>query len=70
MDRQNSFADIEYSQRRRKTKREEFLEMMNEVVSWRAWVESQCGWPGKRVYPRFCVNSKEQKKEQNIYWGG
>ena len=23
-----------------------------------------------RVYPRFCVNSKERKKKQNFYWAG
>ena len=33
-------------------------------------VEVFAGEHIQRVYPRFCVNSKEQKKEQNIYWGG
>jgi len=57
MDRQNSFTDIEYSQRRRKTKREEFLEMMNEVVPWRAWVEIV-----KPYYPE----GKKGRKPQDI----
>ena len=39
MKKQSSFTDIEYSQRRRKTKREEFLEKMDKVVPWGKWVE-------------------------------
>ena len=36
---QQTFSDIEYSNRKRKTKREIFLEKMNEIISWKAWVE-------------------------------
>jgi len=35
---QPSFTDIEYSRRRRVTRREEFLTMMDEVVPWDEWV--------------------------------
>ena len=38
MDRQYSFTDMEYSNRRRKTKREEFLDKMENVVPWKDWV--------------------------------
>lgn len=36
---QLSFTDIEYSQRRRVSKREEFLSQMNAVIPWQVWVE-------------------------------
>lgn len=38
MEKQQSFTDIEYSNRRRRTKREEFLEKMDSVLPWRDWV--------------------------------
>ena len=37
--KQETFTDIEYSNRKRKTKREEFLETMNEIIPWDEWVE-------------------------------
>ena len=37
--KQQSFCDIEYSNRRRKTKREEFLDSMNEIIPWDQWIE-------------------------------
>jgi IS5 family transposase len=39
MSKQMSFTDVEYSRRKRKTKREEFLEIMNEIIPWGEWVE-------------------------------
>ena len=36
MDYQQSFTDLEYSNRKRKTKREEFLEMMDEIAVYYA----------------------------------
>ena len=39
MKRQINFTDIEYGKRRRKTKREEFLECMNEITPWEEIVE-------------------------------
>jgi IS5 family transposase len=35
---QKTFADIEYESRKRKTKREEFLEMMDKIIPWDKWV--------------------------------
>ncbi len=35
---QETFTDIEYDMRKRKTKREAFLESMNEMIPWK-WVE-------------------------------
>lgn len=37
MNGQQSFSDMEYANRKRKTKREEFLEVMNEVIPWDEW---------------------------------
>jgi IS5 family transposase len=38
MEKQQSFADMEYSNRKRKTKRDEFLEIMDEVIPWEDFV--------------------------------
>ena len=32
--KQDTFTDIEYSLRKKKTKREEFLEIMDEIIPW------------------------------------
>lgn len=37
--KQQSFSDIEYSNRRRKPKREAFLDSMNEIIPWDQWIE-------------------------------
>ena len=36
--KQDTFTDIEYSLRKKKTKREEFLEIMDEIIPWDEWV--------------------------------
>lgn len=36
--KQESFSDMEYSMRKKKTKREEFLEIMDENIPWDEWV--------------------------------
>ena len=38
MQGQQSFADIEYANRKRKTRRGEFLEIMDEVIPWEEWI--------------------------------
>lgn len=38
MAKQVSFTDMEYSGRKRRTKREEFLDTMNEIIPWDEWV--------------------------------
>ena len=35
---QLSFGDMEYTNRRRKTKRELFLEQMDKIIPWADWV--------------------------------
>lgn len=39
MANQVSFTDMEYNGRKRKTKREEFLDIMNEIIPWDEWVK-------------------------------
>lgn len=36
--KQQTFSDIEYANRRKKTKRDEFLEIMEEIIPWEEWV--------------------------------
>lgn len=36
---QMTFSDIEYGNRKRITKREEFLDIMEEIIPWEEWVE-------------------------------
>ena len=36
--KQETISDVEYSARKRKTKREEFLEIMDEIIPWEKWV--------------------------------
>lgn len=36
--KQQSFSDYEYSQRKRTTRREAFLEIMDEIIPWDEWV--------------------------------
>ena len=35
--KQETFTDVEYSCRKKKTKREEFLEIMDEIIPWDEW---------------------------------
>jgi hypothetical protein len=36
--KQQTLSDMEYSNRKKKTKREEFLEIMDDIISWDEWV--------------------------------
>ncbi|MDR3628327.1 MAG: IS5 family transposase [Ignavibacteriaceae bacterium] len=36
--KQQTFSDVEYANRRKKTKRDEFLEIMEEIIPWDEWV--------------------------------
>lgn len=49
---QLNFADAEYINRRRKTKREIFLEKMDEVIPWDKWVEMVKPYYPKGVHGR------------------
>ena len=51
--KQEAFTDIEYYFRKKKTKREEFLEIMDEISPWEEWVAKikPCYPEGKRGRP-------------------
>ena len=38
MSHQKTFTDFEYDNRKRKTKREEFLAMMDKIIPWNEWI--------------------------------
>ena len=48
--KQITFSDIEYVNRKRITKREEFLDIMEEIIPWDEWEEFV-----RPYYPRFCA---------------
>ena len=35
---QLSFTEAEYSRRKRRTKKEEFLDSMDEIIPWKEWI--------------------------------
>ena len=37
--KQLTLTDIEYSNRKKKTKREEFLDAMEEIIPWKYWAD-------------------------------
>ena len=51
--KQITFSDMEYGNRKRTTKREEFLDIMEEIIPWEEWVEYVCPYypDGKRGRP-------------------
>jgi IS5 family transposase len=53
MGKQQSFTDIEYANRKRRTRRDEFLEMMEELIPWEEWVAvvTPYYYSGKRGRP-------------------
>lgn len=57
--KQQTFSDIEYSNRRKKTKREEFLDSMDEIIPWDHWVNIIRPYylSGKRGRPPKAIES-------------
>ena len=57
--KQQTFSDIEYSNRRKKTKREEFLEAMDQIIPWKRWIDLiQDHYPsGKRGRPPIKIET-------------
>ena len=50
---QLTFSDMEYSNRKKKTKREEFLDAMEEIIPWSYWVEM--------IRPYYFANKRGRK---------
>ena len=80
--KQRTISDLEYECRKRKTKREEFLEIMDEVIPWDEWVgviephypDGKRGRPSKgiekmlRMYLLHCwFNQSDKCTEDAIY---
>ena len=80
--KQQTFSDLEYSGRKRKTKREEFLEITDEIIPWDEWVDiikpyyptGKRGRPPKeievmlRMYLLQCwFNLSDESVEEAIY---
>lgn len=80
--KQMSFSDFEYIHRKKKTKREEFLEIMDEIIPWDEWVSviepyyptGRRGRPPKgiekmlRMYLLQCwFNLSDEAVEDGIY---
>ena len=53
MKNQSSFADLEYDNRKRQTRREKFLDAMDKIIPWKEWVALivPCYPKGKRGRP-------------------
>ena len=58
--KQQTFSDYEYSNRKRKTKREEFLEIMDEIIPWDEWISVIVPYypSGKRGRPPIGIEIK------------
>ena len=56
---QMTFSDYEYSCRKKKTKREEFLDVMEDIIPWDEWVEFVRPYypSGKRCRPTKGIQS-------------
>jgi IS5 family transposase len=80
--KQRTFSDVEYDCRKRKTRREEFLEIMEEIIPWDEWVgviaphypDGKRGRPPKgiekmlRMYLLQCwFNLSDESTEDAIY---
>ena len=60
--KQQSFTDMEYGGRRRVSKREHFLDIMEEIIPWDEWVslvEPHC-YCGKLLNPQPGDNNSER----------
>lgn len=68
--KQATFTDIEYSGPKKKTKRKEFLEIMDEIIPWEEWVDViKPYYPkGKRGLGVLCGSSAESKTGGSMVW--
>jgi len=80
--KQQSFTDIEYAKRKRATKRDEFLAIMNEIIPWEEWVAyikpyyytNKVGRPARGIEPMLRMfmlqawfNLSDEAIEDSIY---
>lgn len=57
---QPSFTDIEYSNRRRVSRREQFLETMNATIPWTRWVGL--------IAPHYYTDAKGKRGRMSAYY--
>lgn len=60
-----TFSDYEYSCHKKKTKREEFLDVMEDIIPWDEWVEFvRAYYPsGKRCRPTKGIQRADRHQE-------
>ncbi len=65
---QLTFSDYEYSCHKKKTKREEFLDIVEDIIPWDEWVEfvRPCYPSGKRGRPTKGI----EKDAENVFVTG
>lgn len=80
--RQQTFTDIEYACRKRQTKRDEFLKIMDEIIPWEEWIayikphyfDNKVGRPARGIEPMLRMfllqswfNLSDEAVEDSIY---
>ena len=80
--KQQTFTDIEYANRKRKTKRDEFLKKMDEIIPWEEWIgiiklhyfNNKTGRPARGIEPMLRMfllqtwfNLSDEVIEDSIY---
>ena len=66
--KQQTLSDMEYSCRKKKTKREEFLEQMDRIIPWGEWIAliQPCYNEGERGNKPYKLESVSISKNQPI----
>ena len=80
--KQQTFTDMEYANRKRQTKRDEFLKIMDEIIPWDEWVDyikpyyfdNKVGRPARGIEPMLRMfllqswfNLSDEAVEDSIY---
>ena len=52
-----TLTDVEYNQRKRKTKKEEFLNAMDKIIPWKKWID---------IIDKFYYHNKLGRKARDI----
>ena len=68
--KQIGLSDYEYSFRKKKTRREEFLDIMNEIIPWDEWVAVIAPYypNGKRGRPPKGIEMMRKKGQSLFVW--
>ncbi len=68
---QETFSDIEYANRRKRTRREEFLDLMDRLLPWEDWTALIAPWypEGKRGRPPKRIDTMLRMYLMQIWFG-